>query len=211
MVEVKVGGIQLTARDVEIMKFINDFGFVEMPQIEKRFSIKFYLVYRLLRRFISAGLMNYRKVFHSRHGVYYLTTKGAQLTDLPAIDKIPIGSYEHQLILTNVCIKLQQQYPDAILLSERRLKYDKFFNGVGNRGHIADGMIVLSDGKQIAIEVELSVKGKNRIEKILKEYGAQFSIKEVWYYCPAPVMSILRVAAEKKPFIKVHDLDEFLS
>ena len=175
--------MQLTKRDIEIIKFINEFGYCEMPQIIKRFGLKKTWMYELMQRLVEAGFVNHRRILHGQHGVYFVTSKGAKLTDLPPIERIPLGQYEHQNSNLNVYMKLRNQYPDAHWISERRLKHDKFFDGLGKVGHISDGILMFPDGKQIAIEVELSTKGKNRIEKILKGYGVQLAIKEVWYYC----------------------------
>jgi len=202
--------MQITDRDIEIIRFINEFGFCEMPQIERRFSIKKPRSYRIIKRLIKAGLVNHKRVFYARYGIYYVTSKGADCTDLPAMDKISVGYYEHQMILTNVYIKLRQQYPDTYWISERRLKHEKFYEGVGKAGHVSDGILVFPDGKEVAVEVELSIKGKKRIERIFKSYAAQFSIKEVWYYCPHGMVNALSVLSAKIPFIKINNLAEFL-
>jgi hypothetical protein len=206
----KICGVQLTKRDIEIIHFINEFGFCEMPQIEKRFAIKKPLSYRLLRRLIRAELVNHRRIFHLNYGIYYLTANGAKCTDLPPIGTFSMGRYEHQCRVTDVYIRLRQQYPDTDWISERRLKHEKYYAGVGKSGHLSDGVLVFPDEKQVAIEVELSLKGKERIKRILKNYSTQFSIKEVWYYCLPGMVSSLSILAAKMPFVKVYNLREFL-
>lgn len=206
----KKHGVQLTKRDMEIIRFINEFGFCEMPQIEKRFAIKKTMSYRLIRRLIRAELVSHRRVLHASYGIYYLTANGAKCTDLPPMGTLPMGRYEHQRLVTDVYIKLRQHYPDTDWISERRLKHEKYYEGVGKRGHVSDGILIFPDEKQVAIEVELSFKGKDRIKRILREYGTQFSIKEVWYYCPPGMVSALSALTTKLSFIKVFNLAEFL-
>lgn len=201
----------LTERDVEIIRFINNFGFCEMGQIEKRFLLKKPRNYEIMRRLVRHGFINHKRIYFGRHGVYYASAKGAKYTNLPPIDRISQGQYDHQIFIIKVYLKLRQQYPDAHWISERQLKHDKFYDGVGKRGHVSDGILLSPDDKQIAIEVEMSVKGKNRMEKILKGYGAQFNIKEVWYFCLPNVASMLSVVAVKMPFIKIFDLEKFLA
>ena len=203
--------MKITERDIEILEFINDFGFCGMPEIEKRFSIKRPLGYRLLRRLVREGYVSHKRLFYSGYGLYYLTGKGAHCTDLPPIERIAVGYYDHQVSLIHVYLGLRQRHPDATWTSERRLKHDKFYDGVGKHGHVADGILTLADGRKIAIEVELSVKGKNRVERILKNYGAQFSFSEVWYFCSPAVMKVLTPLVEKMSFIKIYSLSEFLS
>jgi hypothetical protein len=203
--------VRLTERDVEIIRFINNFGFCEMGQIEKRFSLKKPRNYEVMRRLIRNGFVNHKRIYYGSHGVYFVSTKGAKYTDLPPLDRISQGQYDHQITIIKVYLKLMQQYPYASWISERKLKHDKFFDGVGKRGHLSDGVLLFPDGKQIAVEIEMSVKGKNRIEQIIKGYVKQLSIKEVWYYCLPHVFSIWMAATVKIPFIKIFNLEEFLS
>ncbi|MFU8797325.1 MAG: hypothetical protein ACNA7Y_01315, partial [Gammaproteobacteria bacterium] len=194
----------------EVLKFINDFGFCEMPHLDARFGFKKPRNYQVMQRLIDAKLVKHERVFYGRHGIYRLSRAGSRYTDLPPLARVPLGSYQHEVTLINVYLKLATLYPDATWLSERRLKRDKYFDGVGKRGHLSDGMLILPDGKSIAVEVELSLKGKNRLESILKGYGSEFSIKEVWYYCSDGVAASMASMVTSMPFVKVHRLREFL-
>lgn len=202
--------MQLTNRDIEIINFINEFGYCEMPHIEKRFGLKKPRSYKVIRRLLLAELVKHQRIFHSTYGVYYLTAQGAEFTELPPLGKISVGRCAHQRILTDVYIKLLKKYTDGNWISERRLKHDKFYAGLGKRGHVSDGILILPDNKQIAIEVELSMKGKDRIDRILRAYSSQLSINEVWYYCPARMVPALSALVSKKSFVKVFNLTEFL-
>ncbi len=201
--------MRLTKRDIVIIKFINDFGYCEMPEIMKRFELKKTWMYEIMQRLVEAKLVSHRRILHG-HGVYLVTRKGAKYTDLPSIERIPIGRYEHQIYIINVYNKLRKEYPAACWVSERKLKHDLFYDGLGKVGHVADGILMFPDGKQVAIEVELSVKGKNRIEKILRKYISQLTIKEVWYYCFPAVVPVLTELSKKMPFVKIYDLIEYL-
>ncbi len=53
---------------------------------------------------------------------------------------------------------------------------------MGQVGHIADGALMV-DGKRIALEIELSIKGKERLKKILGQYAMQIEYDGVWYIC----------------------------
>jgi hypothetical protein len=206
-----VSRLQVTERDIEILRFINDFGFCEMPHLDKRFEWSKPRNYQVIERLLKMGLLKHERVFYGRPGIYRLTLKGACYTDLPAMQRVPLGNYAHEVVLIDVYLRLRSLYPEARFVSERALKRDKFFDGVGKSGHLSDGFLIFPDGKQIAVEVELSLKGRNRTESILKSYGGDFSIKEVWYYCSDGIVSSLRSMAVKMPFVKVYNLREFLS
>ena len=196
-------------RDIEVLKFINEFGFCDMPQLMARFGLKKTWMYEIMQRLVMVKLVDHTRILFG-HGVFTLTSKGAHYTDLPPIDRIPKGQYDHHMMIVNVYIKLRWLYPEANWISERKLKRDKFFDGLGKRGHISDGILDFPDGKQIAVEVEMSVKGKNRIEKILKMYRAQLVIKEVWYFCSPEVINTLKALSAKMSFVKIINLGEFL-
>lgn len=203
-------GFKITERDVEILRFINDFGFCEMPQLERRFGFKKPRNYQVMSRLIEGGLVKHERVFYGRHGIFRLSERGAKLTELPALARVPLATYQHDLTLIEVYLKLREQYPAAQWVSERQLRRDKYFDGVGKTGHLSDGLLVFPDGKQVAVEVELSLKGKHRLEHILKGYGADFSLEAVWYYCSEGVASVISLMAASWPFVKIYPLREFL-
>jgi DNA-binding PadR family transcriptional regulator len=202
--------MKLTERDIGILKFINEFGFSEMPQIERRFGLKKPRSYQLLTRLVEEGYVKHERVFHGRHGIYRLSRKGAKLTHLPPLARVPLANYKHDITLMEVYLRLREDYPEASWISERELKRDKYFDGVGKFGHLSDGLLVFKDGKRIAVEVELSLKSRNRVEQILRWYGGVFEIEEVWYYCPKGIMASMSSMAVEMPHIKFNDLDEFL-
>lgn len=132
------------------------------------------------------------------------------MTSLPPLHRVPLANYQHDLSLLNLYLRLRDIYPDTTWLSERKLKHDKYKLGVGKHGHLPDGILVFSDGKQIAIEVELSCKGRQRLDAILKTYVTQFSLQEVWYFCRQTMLPRLQDAAKSMSFVKIHSLKEFL-
>jgi len=210
-----LAGMQLTERDSQILHFINDFGFCEMPQIENRFGLTKRRSYQIIERLIGAALIKHERVFHGRHGIYRLSKKGAAYTDLPVLARMSLANYNHSLAVLDVYLHVRKKYPSAEWLSERHLIHAKYSGGVGKRGHLPDGILLLPDTdnkeQKIAIEVELRSKARARIEAILKWYTTQFDFAEVWYYCPQGVADALRlVVGEKMPFVKIHALREIL-
>jgi len=79
--------------------------------------------------------------------------------------------------------------------------------GLGKRGHIADGLLLFPDNKEIAIEVELTLKSKQRLLEIFRNYMTCFQIKEIWYYCSPNITDRLSKLAEKMPYFKFHHLE----
>lgn len=204
-------GIRLTERDLAILDFINQFGFCEMPHLDHRFGLHKPRNYQVINRLIDARLVTHERVFYGRHGIYRLTTQGAKLTVLPPLARLPLGNYTHDITLIEVYLRLRSRYPEATWISARQLMRDKHADGVGQRGHLPDGILVFPDHRQIAIELELTMKSKPRLKSILTGYSAAFSYKEVWYYCPDPLVAPIASMAANLPFIKIHRLRELLS
>jgi len=209
---VKVGsGVQLTTRDIAILEFINMFGFCETAQLNRRFELRCPRNYQVMNRLIKAGLVTHQRVFHDRPGIYRLTKRGAGFTDLPPLSRLRLGNYRHDVMVIDLYLALRQRYPEAQWVSERALMRDKHTPGVGQRGHLPDGVLLLPEQKSIAVEIELSMKGKHRLERILKGYSAAFDYGAVWYYCSDAVAAYIASMAARMPFIKIHRLQEWLT
>lgn len=202
--------MKITKRDVEIIQFINNFGFCETNHLSKRFKLAPNRIYQLIKRLVDSGFVISKRLFCERDSIYYLTEKGAEFTDLPKLANLSLGTYYHNVILIDLYLKLSSYFPGAVWISERQLLNEKFRDGVGKRGHSADGIMLISD-KQIAIELELTPKGLNRLEGIIKSYSTNFSIKEVWYFCSKQASQVVKRAAGNVSYVKIFDLDAFLS
>lgn len=204
-------GFLLTDRDIEILTLINEFGFCEMPQLDKRFSLNKPRNYEIMRRLVNHGLLIHEYILHHHHGVYRLSPEGARCTSLPPLARVPLATYRHDLLVVEVHLRLRLQYPDARWISTRHLMQEKHQHGVGKTGHLPDGVLILGSGEKIAIEVELTPKGKNRLERILKGYGGAFEYKEVSYYCSKLTEARTAHMVARMPFIKVYSLETLLS
>jgi len=202
---------RLTERDLAILEFISSFGFCEMPQIERRFGLKKPRSYQVLKRLVVADLINHQRIFCHRHGIFRLTSNGARQFKLPLLDKIIFSQYEHKMMITEVYLKLSEMYPTANWISERELQHEKFSRGVGQRGHLPDGILILPNDKKIVIEVELTLKSEKRITEIFRQFAKDFSIESVWYFSPENLVKKLEKFSEKMPFIKIFSLSDLFN
>lgn len=75
---------------------------------------------------------------------------------------------------------------------------------------MADGILILPDATKVAIEVELSLKGKHRLEKIFRAYGGTLAFSAAWYYCVDNIIPTVTAIAGMKSFIKIYSLKELL-
>ena len=195
------------SRVMQVMNFINEFGFCELPQIQRQFGLTNSGTYKMMKGYIKEGLVKHERIFYHRHGIYRATRLGATLTCIPKLDKVPVGNYAHQIAVIETYMQFMKQYPGASWMTERVLRRLGYMPGKDRDKHYADALVYLPDGKQIAIEVELTMKSKRRLKKIMSGYMCQFEIKEVWYYCaPAIVNKVKQLADKWESVIKVYEL-----
>ena len=173
-----------------------------MPQIDQWFGLRKPRNYQLINKLMRHGLLHHERIFYRRHGLFRLTQAGSRFTSLRPLHRVSLANYHHDLAVLTLYL--------VAWISERKLKHDKYKLGVGQQGHLPDGILVFPEDKHIAIEVELSCKSKQRLESILKTYAAQFSLQEVWYFCRPSMGPRLQEAGKRMRFIKIHSLNELL-
>lgn len=206
----RISKMRVTERDVEILAFINQFGFCEIVQIQKQFNLKKSRSYQVMKRLTAGGFLHHQRIFYGQHGVYYLTQQGACHTALPALQKVSYRHYHHHLKVIEVAMRLKAHYPEATWISERQLLMEKFKSGRYKKEHLADGVLLFAEDEKMAIEVELSRKGQERLKHILKRYAGK-DYKEVWYYCHPDITAFLTTLTQKMSFIKIFNIEEFLA
>ncbi len=204
--------VMLSESMIEILRLLNEFGFCDIRHIAKRFDVKKTIAYKNMRILIKYGLVMNARIIKYQPRAYYLTSKGADLLklDLPLIRRIPLNIYEHQLAVIDVFLKLKEMHPEAVWISERRLIRDKYSSDSKTNDHLPDGALVFPQGYQCAIEVERSLKARNRLEEILLGYGLQQTYREVWYFCSKGILPALNEFASSMHYIKIYNLSEFL-
>jgi len=202
----------MTERDLEILKFINKFGFCEMQHLDKYFQLKKPNNYQIMRRLKKAGWIQYQQVF-SNKSAYWLNKSAATEigSSIPAINRPAVAIYTHEVLLIDLYFELQKRYKEANFISEREIIKDKYFDGFGKKGHVSDGLLIFPDKKVIAIELELTLKSTKRIEHIFRAYKKNLEIDEVWYFCDDKIFNVISRRSEDQSHIKVHHFQEYLS
>lgn len=149
------------------------------------------------------------RIFHNRQPLCRLSKKGALYTDLPPLLKVPLGIYHHDITVVDVALKTVKLHEEVFWRTERYLKRERRAD-FENKRHIPDGILIFPDGKQVAMEIELTLKDPRRLQEIFKKYALEFDLQEVWYFCSDNVCETLKKVARDFPFIKVFSLSLFL-
>jgi len=165
------------------------------------------VVYRRMKLLGEEGYVIHERIFVDEPGVYRVAKKGVDVSgDDLGPGKITIGTYKHDLKVVNLALELEAKTGGSYL-PERRIRKEKGLQGVGQAGHVSDGILILPDEKKIAVEVELSTKGTARLEKILKGYVRLTEFTAVWYFVESPAIAEkVKNLSAKMPFIEVFHL-----
>lgn len=192
-------------RDKKILRWINGFGFATAEQIQRFMGVKTTTAYVRIKKLVDHGYLKRERILHGESRIHRVTKKGVQASGdhiLP-LKKINLGTYLHDRSLVDLALKLEES-EHGKFQPERQIRHDEGLSGLGNTGHIADGYLFLQNQKPIAIELELSVKSRARLNNIIREYGGNLSVSEVWYFTDQnQVFNAIQKASNDYPFIKI--------
>ena len=206
-----VKNILITRRDVDMLNWINGFGFVNIDQITTRYKISRETAYARLRKLVAHNYLLHERLLQNKPGHYRVTKEGAEFNPLglKPVRYVSLGKYQHTKLIVDLSLKLAEKY-QVPFIPERELRLDIEWDGVGSRRHLSDGVLEFED-KRIAIEVELTTKGRRRLRKIISSYLANFSFNEVWYFCGnKEVMNLVESKANGSKFVKTFLLRDWI-
>lgn len=172
--------MRITERDKKILRFINDFGGVQCSQISKFIGTPKQNIYRRLRKMKASGYVQHHLFWQHKEGVFTTTVEGNDLNNdtLKPMRRINKGMIDHDLALVDLAIKITPE--KDFFVPERRIRqYPDIWEF---KEHLPDGLIKKNTGELIAIELELSIKTKQRLEDIFDFYSVHAEISEVRYY-----------------------------
>lgn len=179
----KSRSIQITERDLKLLREINRFGYTDIHYISEHFKWHQKLAYRRLLKLTQHGFLQHQQLLYGFPGVYWCTKLGTEISNdtLSTIRKINLNTFSHQLKALHLSLSLTKEHKGKFT-TEREIRQSLGFAAIKSNLHIPDGMLEINN-KKIAIEVELTVKSQRRLEKILRHYQRDFSYDQVWYYC----------------------------
>jgi len=135
---------------------------------------------RRLRKLIEAGYIKREKILYGVAGIYRNTIKATRIIEekLPSVNsKIRVEQIMHDITVVDTAIyfnKVKEIGFDNITTDVELHRND----GFGGRKHRPD-FVFTKDGKTTCVEVELSLKSKNRFENIIKDNFLAYD-KQIW-------------------------------
>ena len=198
----------LQKRDSDILRWINGFGFASAEQVQAFMKVGKTACYVRLKKLVDGGYLTRERILHGQARIHKVTKKGVLASGdavLP-LKYVNLGTFRHDFKLIDLAIILERETGGSFQ-PDRRIRHDEGLSGVGQLGHIADGLLTIGQDKPIAIELELTVKSRARLNSIIHEYGGNLAVKEVWYYTDnKEVVRAIGKASKGFDFIKVKEI-----
>jgi hypothetical protein len=199
---------RLTDRDLRVLAFIADHRLVLADHVQALLDVSAGAAYGRLRSLSLGGYVSRRTVFHAQPGCYQIARRGlAAIAGTHRPPRLDLNCYRHDVGVAWLWVASERRAfgPVREVISERRLRsHDASperagdalgvqLGGYGPGGkprlHYPDLLLVLPDGHRVALELELTAKGRVRREKILTGYAADPRIDAVVYLVEKPAIA----------------------
>lgn len=201
---------RLSARDVEVLGFVARFGLVPREAVAAWAGTARTVTLARERRLRVAGLIDVGSEFWGGERLILATAAGLRRSGYRHLGPIRpcAASADHEAAVARLAAKLERS--GARLLSERevlacersegRRLYSVEVDG-GRRFHRGDLIALAQDGAPPeVIEVELSAKGSERLDHILRSWRravGEGRIAGVLYRCSPSTLAIVRRAIKR--------------
>jgi hypothetical protein len=197
--------LQLTDRDRVLLAFVADHRLVLAGHVQVLLGLTDRTTRDRLGALSRGGYLARHRLFHQQRACYQVTGRGLAAigSDLPK-PRLDLRSYMHDVGLGWLWLSARAGSfgPVSEVLAERQLRSRDGLPGRGGERlgvrmfgfgpagreqlHYPDLLLRTPDGKRIAVELELTPKGRTRREKILSGYGADRRIDLVVYLVNRP-------------------------
>jgi hypothetical protein len=200
-----VDGVRLTDRDRELLQFAAGQRVFLASHAQMLVGASSAAVTTRIRALRRAGYLGAQRPFDHEAHCYWITRRGLHAIEsaLPA-PRPELRSYRHDLGIAWLWLAARQGAfgPVARIISEREMRsgdgtgaaranpFGVRLGGVGPGGHerlhYPDLLLIGADGRRVALELELTSKGRARRERILAGYAADSRIDAVLYLVDSP-------------------------
>lgn len=168
----------------------------------------------IIKRWQELGLVEKRWIIHGDPPIIWLSGDGLRLVaedigELRHYEPSP-GKLNHFYYCNEIRLNIEAKRQGAEWISERLIRNRQM---IPTGKHTPDA-ILHTNGKTVAIEVELSTKAYTRLDKILHELALNADYHTVWYFCKGKsALNIIKNAKERmhemyREKIVIYDIDK---
>ncbi len=167
----------LQERDLKILNFLAKFAHCQERHIAKICDLSKPNCSKVLNRLIKTEYLTKQKVLANEEAYLFLGKKGCELLDIAVAKKVVLNTLQHDTLLVDLYFFLQNQNRnlDFIIHTDKELRR---FHKVGQIHRVPD--LLINDN--IAIELEITEKSKDRLQDIVNSYIVNDEIHQVNYY-----------------------------
>ena len=185
------GQVRVTERDLRLLRIVGEQYAITLPQLARLMGRSHHAARWLRERWQAAGWVEARALLVGRPVFLWLTRRGLRAAGLDyAVWRPAAGALAHVAAVTEVRLHVEARHERAVWVSERDLGREAVRRGV----HRPDGLVRL-DGRESAIEVELTLKERRRAARIMGELLAGYAAVS-YFAAPAPYRLISDLADE---------------
>ncbi|MHB1468248.1 MAG: hypothetical protein ACYCU0_14750 [Solirubrobacteraceae bacterium] len=165
-------------------------GGARSDQIEALLGAGTRTVQRTLARLRDRQLIHVRRILADEPAWVTPTGRGLRACGSPFGVWTPrLDLVRHHAAVNDVRIHVQRRDPCCEWVCERQLAKDRG----GRAAHLPDA-VVLTQGRRVAVEVELTVKSRRRVEAIIDELSGCH--EAVLYFCAPACRRVIEALAE---------------
>lgn len=196
------GRVRASERDLELLEFVGEQYAVTLPQLARLIDREIDTARSLRDRWKRAGWISSGQLSVQAPSFVWLTARGATNSPFRIWEPHPILAL-HIEAVTNVRIALEHKLPFGKWECERAVaqRLTKS-HGRFHRGHLPDAILHLPSEERIAIEVELTLKNRTRLNEIIQETSLRYD--SVWYYAKPKPFAALEKLVQDSPRGNVH-------
>lgn len=189
------GSVRVSVRDIELLRIVGEQYAVTLPQLALMMGRSEHAARWLRSRWERAGWAKGRAVLVDAPVFVWLTRRGSSLAGLDySVWRPNAGMLAHIGAVTDVRLHVLDRHPRATWVCERELHRELAATNGRVQGHRPDGLVVI-DGRELAVEVELTLKRRARIEQIMAELVARYG-SVTYFAAPAVRRTLTAVAAD---------------
>jgi hypothetical protein len=180
---------------------VNAFGFMSVEQVADFWGVDFSTAARRVRKLIEARLITRLDLGILAARPLVVTKAGCALIgdSIPPLRGIRTSTYRHDALVIDLALALERRF-GATFETERHLKSQP--RPVG--GHLADGVLHMTDGRRVGVELELTQKSQHRLSSIMDIHAGNIALDAVWYVIvDEAIRPPLARASADHPHIKI--------
>lgn len=195
------GSTRFSERDRRLLGLIGEQYAISLEQLARLIDRHILTAGCLRNRWLKAGWVEGRGLATEGPSMIWLTSEGVRAADSPYRRWRPQPALAaHIHAVTEVRLLLERQLSLGEWRCERELSLRAASRTAG-RPHRPDGLLD-TGGEQIAIEVELSAKSRDRLNEILIELGQSYD--QVWYFAAPSLERTVTALAAEIPWQNIH-------